>query len=145
MELWFKLDEVDNLGTTYALAKGRDLYAGFYRISIGRAGDSIYARAAGQNGIPVLDATINSPHDIWHHLVWVVNPNEEIQQLWFDGELVAQGVIPGGLFGTNDGSLIIGEHGEKTASYQYRGSLADVAIYQKALTKDRITEHWESH
>ena len=145
IELWFKLDEVDNLGTTYALAKGRDLDAGFYRISMGRAGELIYIRAAGHNGVPVLDAFVDAAFDDWHYLVWVISPDIDLQQLWLDGQLVTFEVIPGGLFGTNDGNLFIGRHGNKNASYMHRGVIDDVAIYQKALTKDQFIAHWKSH
>ncbi len=146
IEFWFRLDEIEPPGTTYALSKGRDTGAGFYRMSVGRGvvPGTIAVRAAGRNGTPVLDAQPKADPAAWHHVVWTCPGPGGTQQLWLDGDMVAGQPVPGGIFGTNDEPLMIGRHGESAWAYHHRGWIDEVAVYRGVMPDAEIRRHAEA-
>jgi hypothetical protein len=77
----------------------------------------------------------------WHHIVAIRNDSLTVLELYVDG--VEDGIITTFFTGnfSNSGSINIGYYID---NYHYSGLLDEIAIYNKALSKDLILHHYNN-
>ncbi|MFZ4672503.1 MAG: LamG-like jellyroll fold domain-containing protein [Flavobacterium sp.] len=86
---------------------------------------------------------INSPNSIsvqqWHHIVYSFNDDQNIQQLFIDGILVANNIALNSVEYDNK-PLTIGAQLEfNNLQYFFKGSIDDIGFWNRNLTQQEIT------
>ncbi len=77
----------------------------------------------------------------WYHFVYVFNNG--LASLYLNGQLVHSQTDPGCTVGNSNTNLIFG-YGLPSNSYYYQGKLDDIAIYNRALTQQEISNLYSS-
>jgi len=77
----------------------------------------------------------------WHHLVGVADAGDDSLKIYLDGEREEGTYNSGSWTGAdNGGDLMIGSN---YANRYFQGTIDEVAIYNRALTKDEVRTHYE--
>lgn len=77
----------------------------------------------------------------WHHMAAVYDAGEAENRVYVDGVLdAAVGGVQPDAYGTNDQPLYIGQHYGRN----FTGQIAEVALYNSALSGERITAHFDA-
>ncbi len=92
--------------------------------------------------IGYLEGTADLANDVWHHVVAVRNADEDQIFLYVDGELVASAdTIYNDGFASMTAPLNIGH---LLGGYHFDGMIDDVALYDKALSSEEITQRYDN-
>ena len=128
-EAWIKPTALATAGNyKMAVSKG-NLYLGLYS----NTGTFVF-NAGGADLLAPSGATVNGVY----HVVGTFDG--DTARLYVNGALVASGVRAGGSLG---GAMNIGRFGASAAHY-FTGGIANTALYDRALTQDEITRHYNT-
>lgn len=130
---WFDVDSADTIGCEIVSA-GDVVGARVDRPSIGKSGWYQYS-----GGYRQVEVAGNYAGTGWHHLAWVVNPGASFQGLYIDASEVGSATFSDAIVWTGLGSdTVYGAHGNGATSADLDGRLADVRIFNVALSLAEI-------
>lgn len=78
---------------------------------------------------------------VWTHLVGVYDGARGTMILYVDGERTAQSEVSGYKPNAKN-ALSIGAGGDASTQYHFHGDIAAVAVYQRAIAPERVTQHF---
>ncbi|MCP5143382.1 MAG: DUF4347 domain-containing protein [Gammaproteobacteria bacterium] len=77
--------------------------------------------------------------DGWHHVAYVIDDANDLQQLYIDGELVSETAYTASVsYATATTDSAIGTDPGGSSDYDFAGDMDDVRIYTRALTADEV-------
>ena len=104
----------------------------------------------GQNptGSCCLSTTFQMPYD-WRHVVGIYSDAQDLARLYMDGELVAENTSFTTVLNNsgNTSDLFIGKWNSGADPHEWhlwKGTIDEVAIYNRILLPDEITEHYQN-
>jgi hypothetical protein len=101
-----------------------------------------YVRKAGSGGVSIINSS-SHPDGNWHHLVAVCDEAGGVITLYVDGANAGQagGMGNAGLYSTTTPVSIGAQNG---GTYQFVGSIAEVSMYNYAMTPAQVLAHYNS-
>jgi len=139
LEAWIKPENMTGVGWHEIISKGSNyVYQMLYNDEIRKLG--IGVRIDGKTNFVELPYI---PDGAWHHIVGTYKSNEF--NVYFDGVLNKSRNDIQGSINTNDEPLVLGSllTGGNVSTNHWNGSIGEICIYNRILTPDEITAHFE--
>jgi hypothetical protein len=133
--LWFKSPSttIDNPGMIFQRFTGGTPGAGYW---IAVSSNKVYYENRADSGNYLSITSTNLYNDsMWHQVSITVDVSSKTAKMYIDGNYVASDTYSGNLLDHSSSNLTIG--GQLT-SYNYKGQIDDIHIYNYALTPDQI-------
>ena len=150
---WFNksgvCDSPDEDNEVMASRFGVDHYTNTWWLGCGAGGGTFYPNKlvlvffpadAADEVIIASNSDIND--DKWHHGGWVYDPVDGNVSLYLDGALVNSGLTSPDPF-TSINPLCIGAYGANCDTYEYVGSLDEVAAFKRSLSDNEVKDLYE--
>ncbi len=90
----------------------------------------------------LVDAAIIADDGNWHHVAATKSASDNLLRIYFDGELVGTSTSPCPGTEASTAPLLIGT--ELYPGYWFKGTIDEVAIYNRALTPEEIQQHYQN-
>lgn len=138
IEMWFKIPPRATYSTAYPFLLCRYVSSTGYYMFTSTRSNVVSVREFGGSNISILGPT-TLIDDNWHHIAYTVDTNTKTAYLYIDGSQYGTITYTGDLADA-DVNLSIGRGSD---AYSV-GGIDEVAIYNRALSKEEIKAHYES-
>jgi hypothetical protein len=139
LEFWMKLSE---LPASTKVMVGRDdpVTQVNWWVGISSSGAIMFSCRGSNNISALITGSVFAGDNSWHHVTAVRDASQDQIRLYFDGMLEGEEPLSlsGNLFST-DPILIGGLHIDGAPSYLFKGSLDEIAIFNKAFTASEVS------
>ena len=141
IEAWVKVNSFDSGDDDYFVNKGNQVY-GLAASKTGGTGNKFkIAITSTGAGLKYLRGTTGKTTDTWYHVVATYDSSTSNTKLYVNGvvEVDNTGTNNGAII-NNPGTLCIGQW---NATYNFNGTIDEVAIYSSALSVKEIAKHYQ--
>lgn len=144
VEAWFNLAADAPAGTWHAIVARWD---GSYEIDVNNADFANFVYRYGDNVFGSVASSGPIVRGTWNHLVGVFDAVEGVATLYLNGAQGTTGTVAGPLqnLGPSPDRVLIGATRSGFASsFNFKGLIAQVAVYARPLTAAQVTAHYQA-